>query len=367
MKFSMWSHYKRKPPLSHGRGGRRWFTIKAKSYEISVERGGRRKQFFITEKSKGVISWIRFGEESLSSLLKGVNECRRKKVSDRWRLEWKEEKRSFRLEHRSNKAGRFLLCEVRDGEGKKHSLIFPEGKDPTKGWDHLASKLEELGINGKQEEKSTFQAINTQTDRRSFADTLKLQRSHANTIWVDSGDLDPSSLWGTLKKCLVGSWKEPPDSTPSTRDLESWARAVWKLKGGILVTCFNRDLMLFEFDFLEESNYVLERGSNFSRGGVLRLERWRLESGCVKNKNLVNEAWVRVVGLPLHLWTGETLKQIGDGYGGFLKVDKETDLRIEISCARILVRLKGMARPNTVNILAGLRSYELQIWWELPS
>ena len=25
-----------------------------------------------------------------------------------------------------------------------------------------------------------------------------------------------------------------------------------------------------------------------------------------------------------------------------------------------------MSRPNTVNILAGLRSYKLQIWWELP-
>ena len=147
-----------------------------------MEGAGRRKQFFITEKSKGVISWIQFGEESLSSLLKGVNECRRKKVSDRWRLEWKEEKRSFRLERRSNKAGRFLLCEVRDGEGKKHSLIFPEGKDSTKGWDCLANKLEELGINGKQEEKLAFLATNTQTDKRSFTDTVKLQRSHVNTI-----------------------------------------------------------------------------------------------------------------------------------------------------------------------------------------
>ena len=220
------------------REGRRWFTIEAKSYEILVEGVGRRKQFFIAEKSKGGISWIRFGEESLGSVLKGVNECRRKKVSDRWRLEWREEKRSFRLERRSNKASSFLLCEVRDEEGKKHSLIFSEGKDTKKGWDYLANKLEELGISDKQEEKSTFQAVNTQTDRRSFTDTVKLQRSPANTIWVDAGDLDPSSSWGTLKNCLVGSWKKIPDSIPSTRELESSARVVWKLKGGILVAFF---------------------------------------------------------------------------------------------------------------------------------
>ena len=85
----------------------------------------------------------------------------------------------------------------------------------------------------------------------------------------------------------------------------------------------------------------------------------------MKSKNLVKEAWVSVVGLPLHLWTHETLKQIGDGCGGFLMVDKETTLRTEVSRARILVRLKGMARPNTVNILASSRSYELHIWWEL--
>ena len=41
-------------------------------------------------------------------------------------------------------------------------------------------------------------------------------------------------------------------------------------------------------------------------------------------------------------------------------------LRTETSWTRILVRLKEMARPSTVNILAGSRSYELQIWWELP-
>ena len=148
---------------------------------------------------------------------------------------------------------------------------------------------------------------------------------------MDAGDPDPSSSWGTPKNYLVGSWKVPPDLKPLTRELESWVRAAWKLKGGILVAFLYRDMMLFDFDFLEESNCVLERGCNLFRGGVLSLERWRLESGCVESKNLVNEAWVRVVGLPLHLWTRETLKQIRNGCGGFLKFDEETTLRTETS------------------------------------
>ena len=118
------------------RGSRRWFTVEAKSFEIRVEGVGRRKQYFIIEKSKGGISWIRFGEGSLGTLWKGVSECCRKEVPDKWRIEWREEKRFFSLESRKNKAGCFLLCEVRDEEGKKHSLIFPEGKDKKKGWEN---------------------------------------------------------------------------------------------------------------------------------------------------------------------------------------------------------------------------------------
>ena len=347
------------------RGSRRWFTVEAKAFDIRVEGVGRRKQFFIIEKSKGGISWVRFGEESLGTLWKGVNECCRKNVPDKWRIEWQEEKRLFSLESRENKAGCFLLCEVREEEGKKHRFIFPEGKDKKKGWENLAYKLNELRISDKKEEKSTLQVANILKGRRSFADTVKLQGNQVNTIWVEAGDHDTSSMWGKLKHSLVGGWKQNPDFIPLSRELESWARAVWKLQGGVSVAFLNKDLMLFEFDFLEDSNYVMERGCNVFRGGVLNLERWRPESGCVKNKNFWKEAWIRVLGLPLQLWTREMLKQIGDGCGGFLKVDEETGLGSEISWVRILVRIREAVKPSTVNILAGSRSYELQIWWEL--
>ena len=69
------------------RGSRRWFTVEARSFEILVEGVGRRKQFFIIEKGKGGILWIWFGEGSLGTLWKGVNECCRKKVPDKWRIE----------------------------------------------------------------------------------------------------------------------------------------------------------------------------------------------------------------------------------------------------------------------------------------
>ena len=47
--------------------------------------------------------------------------------------------------------------------------------------------------------------------------------------------------------------------------------------------------------------------------------------GCLCKDSFANETWVRVVRLPLHLWSHEVLKRIGDECGGFVAVDEDTD------------------------------------------
>ena len=46
--------------------------------------------------------------------------------------------------------------------------------------------------------------------------------------------------------------------------------------------------------------------------------------GCLCKNSNADEAWVRVVGLPLHLWSLEVFKRIEDGCGGFVVVDEDT-------------------------------------------
>ena len=65
--------------------------------------------------------------------LRGESSSRRLKV-------WEEGGRKFRLDCYTNKAGRFLLCSVRDVEAKKFCLVFPEGKGLVGGWFLLAKK-----------------------------------------------------------------------------------------------------------------------------------------------------------------------------------------------------------------------------------
>ena len=108
----------------------------------------------------------------------------------------------------------------------------------------------------------------------------------------------------------------------------------------------------------------MENGSGIFKGEVMQLEWWTPSTGCKGRKGQVLEAWIRVDGLPLHLWTGEILKKVGDSYGG-VALDEETALRTDLLWARILVKMNSTGKPSSINLLARTKSYELRIWWEI--
>ena len=128
------------------KGGKCWFAVESKTFEISIEVVRGKPRGIILEKSKGFSYWIRFGENSLSFLLEGVEAWCREKSSSRHLKIWEEEGRKFRLEFCSNEAGRFLLCSVRDVEAKKYCLVLLDGKYLVGGWLLLAKKLRALGV-----------------------------------------------------------------------------------------------------------------------------------------------------------------------------------------------------------------------------
>ena len=75
---------------------------------------------------------------------------------------------------------------------------------------------------------------------------------------------------------------------------------------------------------------------------------------------------MRVLGLPLHLWSREVFKKIGDGCGGFITIDEDATFLIELQWARILVKLAGRDLPSTTQIVVGSGCYSIQLWWETP-
>ena len=90
--------------------------------------GGGKLRGIIEERGRSLSAWIRFGELSLRCLLEGVESFCRDEVLVRWCNSWEESGRKFKLERRSNETRRFLFCSVITKEGKRFSLIFPEGR-----------------------------------------------------------------------------------------------------------------------------------------------------------------------------------------------------------------------------------------------
>ena len=56
------------------KGGKSWFAVESKTFEISIEEIRGKLRGVILERSKGFSSWIKFGEKSFSSLLEGVED-----------------------------------------------------------------------------------------------------------------------------------------------------------------------------------------------------------------------------------------------------------------------------------------------------
>ena len=57
------------------KGGRSWSVVDSKLFEILVEDMRGKLKGCIWERSRGISSWIRFGEVSLQCLLEGVEAC----------------------------------------------------------------------------------------------------------------------------------------------------------------------------------------------------------------------------------------------------------------------------------------------------
>ena len=88
--------------------------------------------------------------------------------------------------------------------------------------------------------------------------------------------------------------------------------------------------------------------------------------GCFCNGANANKAWVRVVGLPLHLWSHEVFKLIGDGYGGLITVDEKMVSMANLQWARLLVRVVGRDFPSSIQLVEGSGCYSVQLCWDIP-
>ncbi|KAL6323907.1 hypothetical protein AAG906_005904 [Vitis piasezkii] len=214
------------------KGGKSWFAVESKTFEISIEEIRGKLRGVILERSKGFFSWIKFGEKSF------------KESSSRRLRVWEEGGRKYRLECRSNVTGRYLLCSVRDVEAKRFCLVFLEGKGLVGGWFMLAQKLRALGITNQPMRnvemgtstsvKEDYRGKGKEKGKGVFPDAVRMETwVLGEALWVQVGERDLTSREVQLSRCL----------------------------GGLKISRLGGALVLFEFEDKVEADWVLLRGS----------------------------------------------------------------------------------------------------------
>ncbi|WMV47888.1 hypothetical protein MTR67_041273 [Solanum verrucosum] len=106
-----------------------------------------------------------------------------------------------------------------------------------------------------------------------------------------------------------------------------------------------------------------EQKTQFNKGKALG---WSPITGCWPEAVARDWVWIRVLGLPLNLWSHKVFKLIGDQCGGFIKAEEETTLKNHMHWARIKVKGDGKMVPKEIEITSEGFVYTMPIWCEAP-
>ena len=117
---------------------------------------------------------------------------------------------------------------------------------------------------------------------------------------VGTGDEGAARRLELLECCLVGWWDDPSVPFLKLDFLRKWALH-WFLKGSLSIAVLGGGLLILEFESRLEAERVLGRGKGRFKENLLFLEKWSSNLGCFNKGDNAKEAWVRVVGLSLHV------------------------------------------------------------------
>lgn len=148
-----------------------------------------------------------------------------------------------------------------------------------------------------------------------------------------------------LERSMVGSLLEDIFDIPTLSEIRRWASSSWKRVHGTNIYEMGRNRFLFEFHSKE-----IMRGVWFRKKHKPNLQWWSPVVGSVPRKEKVNHVWIRLVGLPLQLWSQKVFKEVGDYWGGWIQTEEETKLRNHLKWARLKVKGDGDAVSKVVKV-----------------
>ena len=343
---------------------RKWqsFEVESKTFEVEVEKKRGKTLLFIVESKNGVSSWVKMGSASVGMFLEGMDQCIKDGKDVKWEKGWKEKGRRFSMVREANKAGSFIRLGIVDAEEKWYSICIPKGKGGREGWTVMAKVVRNLFTRVERRE------INKDELSPNRAPSEKGERGGRRSnigIRMEVKEEESCRNEDRLGQCLIGKW-DPKVAGGGDLERMGWMLAsVWGLKGKLGLAWMDEGRALLEFEKAAEARKILDGGARLVGGIQVELKVWSPCFGCLEEGDLAEEAWVRVKGLPLSLWTPSILRRVGDVCGGFVAMDGPTERIEDLRWARLLVRTKRGVWPNSIEIEADKTTYLLPMWWEV--
>lgn len=164
-------------------------------------------------------------------------------------------------------------------------------------------------------------------------------------------------------RCLVGSLVDWMGEVPRAKELERWCNSCWGIGAPVQVKDMNGNMYLFTLPSRTEV-FRIRKGSWKFEGSRLELCSWEDRCGCYVDRNKPETLWVRILGLPVFLWSENLFRAIGDRCGGYISTADETMRRDHIKWARICVRGMGNMIPASISVGMGSLVYSCPIWAE---
>eukprot|EP00253_Pinus_taeda_P016416 PITA_16416 len=149
---------------------------------------------------------------------------------------------------------------------------------------------------------------------------------------------------------------------PTEKSLQGWIASKWKPKGQVTLLLGPKGFSTAIFYCLEDKSRIFEGGPYFFNSSGLFPRDWKPRFNPDTEDLSHAPVWIRMYSLLAQYWKEETLKDIGNSIGVFIKVAEETKNRRYTSYARIYVQmhltkaLADSASPSRPSFSQSLKS-----------
>ena len=303
---------------------RKIFQVKSEDYN-----GG--KWLSITERSRGFVVSLDFGEEETGWLVEQLEKVVELEDSRGYIRKMRGKTRTHMMEICFNSRGCYMKIIEYSAKRKPLVLVIPRGVNGC-GWENLRKVI------------ASVQEISVQVGRESQETQNKLQeskgmyrgeRTYAEVV-AEKGTRNGAGM-------PVGKWARAVvcEGKGEIRDWCEVGKAIARrvgMKGMVFVTPISAYKGCFFVENARKTQWFQERGSFTVRGEVFALRRWSPEENSVV-RGKFRRGWLELRGLPFHLWDEVQLSHVLQQWGRVTKVARNSLKFVDLSKVTLRVEM----------------------------